>query len=117
MIDTLNYLYNEIYYFKATKKYIDDVDIVYSYIENFSREESIVCANFYLQKYQTTLRELGKQSGGVQLVYDNNIYKEKTDADIIDDLIFCIWGILCAAHIYIGFCKNVNDFVIKYLTR
>ena len=116
MTEILNKLYDDIYYFRATKRFVDDVDTVYGCIENFSREKAIVCVNYYLQKYQIVLSAIGAQCGGVKLVYNNSIYNKKTDIDLMDDLVFCIWGILCTAHIYIGLCKNVDDFVLRYLS-
>lgn len=116
MNDTLIKLYESILNFRATQKYVEDIDIVYSYIEYYSRPDAINCTNFYLQKYKKTLTQLGKFAGGVKLVYNNYIYKEKTDEDIVDDLMFCIWGIICSAYVEIGFSKNVKDFVISYLS-
>ena len=77
MTEILNKLYDDIYYFRAAKKFVDDIDTVYSCIENFSREKAIICVNYYLQKYQIVLSSIGAQCGGVKLVYNNSIYNKK----------------------------------------
>ena len=113
MIDRLIELIDDISPFRIAIPYVNDIDIVYSYIENYNRAGSSHCASVFLQKYQATLSAMGKISGGVRLVYNNNIYKEKTDEDIIDDLYFIIWGILCEAHVVVGISRSIKDFVIR----
>ena len=114
MTEKMITLLQEVEPFRAAASYVKDIDIVYSYIEYYDRAESSHCASVYLQKYQPTLSAMGKISGGVRLVYDNNIYNNKTDDDIIDDLYFIIWGIICEARVIIGFERTVQDFVIKH---
>lgn len=114
-MDRLDELFESIKPFRVAVPYVEDIEIVYSYIEYYDRKESSNCASVYLQKYQKTLSAMGKMSGGVRLVYDNNIYKDKTDDDIIDDLYFVIWGILCEAYVVIGYERSIKDFVIKYI--
>lgn len=117
MEDKIIELYSYIKNYRFVQKYLNDIEIVYSYIQNYERSSAERCASFYLQKYYKTLSKLGKITGGIRLVYNNNIYKTKTDDDIIDDLYFCILGIFAEAYIYLGFAKNVNDFVISYLNK
>ena len=114
MTEKMINLLKEVEPFRVASPYVKDIDIVYSYIEYYDRAESSNCASVYRQKYQPTISAMGKISGGVRLVYDNNIYNTKTDEDIIDDLYFIIWGILCEAHVVVGFEKSIQDFVIKY---
>ncbi len=110
-------LYSNIQNYRFAINYLNDIDYIYNYIENFNRTTAQHCASFYLQKYYKTLSQFGKITGGIRLVYNNNIYKTKTNQDIIYDLYFCIFGILCEAYIFIGFSKNVNDFVINYYNK
>ena len=115
MIDKMLELLEEIEPFRASIRYVNDFEIVYSHIEYYERAKSINCANIYLQKYQPILTIMGKVEDDVKLVYDRKIYNTKTDDDIIDDLYFILWGILCEAHIVIGFERNVADFVYKHI--
>ena len=115
MENLLSDLYTNIQYLKFAEKYLRDIDIVYSFIENFSREESSMCASTYLQKYYGTSSTMGKMVGGIRLVYNRTIYTNKSDEDIIDDLYFIIWSIMCEAYVDIGLSKSIKDFVLQYL--
>ena len=115
MINKMLDLLDEIMPFRASVSYVNDFEIVYSHIEYYERAKSINCANVYLQKYQGILSVMGKVNDDVKLVYDKNIYRSKTDDDVIDDLYFILWGILCEAHIVIGFERSVPDFVFKHI--
>ncbi len=117
MEEKIEELYVNIQNYRFAQKYLKDIDIIYTYMVNYNRKQAENCASFYLQKYYKTLSKLGRITGGIRLVYNNNIYKAKSDDDIIDDLYFCILGVFCEAYIYIGFAKNVNDFVLNYLNK
>ena len=115
MEDQLIELYENIQNFRFAEKYLRDIDIVYSYIENFSREHSILCASYYLQKYYGTGSTMGRMVGGIRLIYNKNIYVKKSDQDIIDDLYFVLWSIMCEAYVKIGLSTSVKEFVIQYI--
>lgn len=115
MNDLILDLYKNIQNYAYIKSYLNDANIVYGYAIDFSRADAEKCTSFYLQKYKKTLSKLGKFFGGIRLVYQSNIYQFKSDQDVLNDLIFCILGILCEAYMAIGFSKNISDFYLTYL--
>lgn len=107
-------LYQNIEHFKYLKKYFKDLEILNNQLLDFDHAQAIQTISHYLQKYYKSLTKIGSLLGGVKLVYDATTYKTKTNDDLIDDIYFCMLGVLCDAYISIGLCDNASNFVLKY---
>lgn len=103
--------YNTLLHLKSAKKFVKDLTLLNDCLENYSFTYAENLLKKLIVKYKKFINEFGQKYTGIVTVTSPTIYQEKTDDDLIFDLLYLQRLIIIYGAIYVGIEKDIDSAI------
>ena len=116
MADTvINNYFNSIKHLKMAEPFLIDIELINETLLNFTTERAMNLIDKLAKKYRNDFTYLGKSLTGV-MIFKQKDLPEKTNSDLVDDLIYQQRCIVISAAVHCGI-ENTLQSAVNKLVR